>query len=161
MLRLLPLLLALALCSCKVLRTSTDTHVAEHTERSTEVVPRDTVIQVPGKEATVTVPLPSIGKELEPRTVRNGPAFITLSSQGGQVTATGGCDTLALAVRLWDRFTKEVKAKETVKTVSKTVEVKVVPWYAWALMGASGLVLLIAMLFIALAMIRKRFTFKL
>lgn len=158
---LLPLLLLVVLPACKHLHTTTDTTTTERTDRSTTVVPRDTLLRVPGGEAHLTVPLPPPGQQLPPRTQRNGKAYVTVSSQNGQLVATGGCDTTAFKATLWDRLTQELREKDTVRTVKETVERKVVPWYAWMAMGASLLVLLGAVFYLLLALLRKRLTLKL
>lgn len=159
------LLLAVALLSalvgCKSRHTATDTHTTERTEHTSTVVPRDTLLMVPGGEARLTVPMPPPGQQLPARTERNGKAYVTVSSRDGLLVATGGCDTAAVKATLWDRFEQVLRDRDTVRTVKETVERKVVPWYAWMMMGASALVLLVGLGLLLFMLLRKRLTIKL
>lgn len=104
---------------------------------------RDTLLRVPPAHVQASLPLPKPGMDLPPTTARSNRAWSTVQITNGILRHSGGCDSLALAATLYDRWQRTQKASTKVLTRYETKVVTVTPkWAWWALAIASFLVLL-------------------
>jgi hypothetical protein len=103
-------------------------------------VPRDTTVWSARDSVRVTTSTDA------PRTVtkRKGRATSTLQVGGGQVTATCVCDSAAIRLRLWDKWTRQTTSRKQVEQRTETV-VRTPQWAWWSL--ALSIVLVLAALY--------------
>lgn len=134
------LLLALfALSACKTPQSVQHTVV----QRDSVVVywlPRDTVITVPRDSVVLHVHLPPPGKDLPPVRSTQGGATAELAILDGLATVRCLYDSLALELRLWERFQREASYQRDQRR-EVVVETRTPKW-AWYALGAALLLAL-------------------
>lgn len=129
------LLGALAMASCKP-KLMLQRTLEQRDSVVVRLVPRDTTVWTVRDSVRVTTSTDA------PRTVtkRKGRATSTLQVGGGQATATCVCDSAAIRLRLWDKWTKQTTTRKEVEQRTETV-VRTPRWAWWSLLLSIALVL--------------------
>lgn len=136
-------ILVLMLCGCRAQKQVAETRsTTVTTERASGVSPRDTALTLPGGRVEASLPLPPQGMDLPPTTARSERAWSTVSITHGVLTHAGGCDTVAMALRLWDRWERTALGRTEVQVRTERTEVPVTPKWAWWALGAALLMTL-------------------
>lgn len=123
--------------ACKTVLESQRTDTVEKLETRSGVSVRDTLLTVPGAHVSGSILLPPFGAELPTHTVRSERAWSSVAITAGTLQFSGGCDTVLLAAKLYDRWSQEHKQRDTETTVERTVIKTVVPKWAWWSLGIS------------------------
>lgn len=136
------LLLMALMAGCKQVKESVQVDTFKHTEVRSGVSPRDTLLTVPASSVEASLPLPAPGTDLPPTTARSERAWSTVSIAQGVLTHAGGCDTLALAATLWDRWERTRQDSTYVRHSMEVVYVTRTPKWAWYAAGLAALLTL-------------------
>jgi len=142
------IILITLLVSCKTLHTKETITIKDTT--ITNITWKDTTIIVPKQIAEldgIKVFLDSLGKVQLPKTkVKSNNAFVEVGIKDNVLTATGGCDSMALVLKM--KETEIQRLTEIAKTRQETIEVKSIPsiyhffkW--WTILSISLLILYI------------------
>lgn len=124
------LLVALAMASCRP-QLTLERSVEQRDSVVVQYMPRDSVVWTVRDSVRVHAPTD------KPKTVtkKKGRATTTLHVSEGQATATCVCDSAAIKVRLWDKWTKQSSSKKEVEQRTKTIT-RTPKWAWWALLVA-------------------------
>lgn len=116
--------------------------IRDTVERTVTIVERDTILQAPAAEATVSAPLKDLlnGAPMALKS-RDKQASVTLTSDGKTLKAECKCDTLAIEAKLRDRVEQERRA--TLATITETVPKRFTPWWVVGLAAFGGVFLLL------------------
>jgi hypothetical protein len=132
--------------SCRTTKVSESISIKDTT--ITRISWRDTTIYIPTQVAELDglrVFLDSLGKvQLPPTQVKSENAFVKVAIKDNILTASGGCDSIEIALKQRDIEIEHLR--EVLKEKTKTVEVKYIPsiyhffkW--WSILSLSLLVL--------------------
>ena len=94
----------------------------------------DTVFVTPKSQVTTHIALSDLGAKPVVKQSQN--ARIVIKRVNDTVFVEGDCDTLALAAKIKEHFTKEVHDKATVQT--EIIRQKYIPWWARVLCWVGG-----------------------
>lgn len=144
--KLIILIIFLGSVSCKTLHTKESITIKDTT--ITNITWKDTTIIVPKQIAEIDglkVYLDSLGKIQFPKTkVKSNNAFVEVGIKDNILTASGGCDSLELALKM--KETEIQHLREIAKSKQEVVEVTKIPsiyhffkW--WTILSGSFLIL--------------------
>lgn len=120
----------LVLPACRSHKETTST-IVQRDSVVVRYVPRDTLVWSVRDSVTVRAEVPPPGRDLAPVTNSKGSAKATLRITNGVAHADCVCDSTAIKVRLWDKFTREASLREERNKVVETVVKTHIPAWVW------------------------------
>lgn len=146
---------ALLLFGCKSQKpTLTKSRVVKDSVSvTTRIVPRDTIVPVPGDSLRFSVPLEAIGIEPIKAVSESGKVKASISRKDDQIIVDCKTEELELKLRLLDKEIEKLKTTKVVETETKYVPERFVPWWVKILAWAGG----VSIALLALKLILKSF----